>query len=91
MTRDPISTAHQRACHAVDLAHGRGDDRLLDTLRTATIHLWYALHSSDDTSARLDAAEDQLKAAIDHADGDLGATVRFVLKQVRAQRAGGVA
>jgi hypothetical protein len=73
----------------VDLAHGHGDGRLLTPLRSATIHLWYALHSSDDTAVRLDAAEDQLTAAIEHADGEIGATIRRVLAQVRAQRSGG--
>lgn len=91
MTRDPISTAHQLACDALDLACDRADDRVLENLRDATIHLWYALNSSDDTSKRLDAAEEQLTAALEHADDEIDATLRTVLDQLCDHRSGGVA
>lgn len=88
----PISTAHRRACDALDLAHDRlDDDRVLDRLQSATLHLWYAVYSSDDTAARLDAAEDQLTAAEAVADEVVAATLRTALDQLRGQRSGGEA
>lgn len=90
MTNDQISTVHRLVCDAVDLARDRGDHHVLDRLQSATIHLWYALHASDDTAERLAAAEDQLAAARERADDEIAATLRRVLDQLRHET-GGVA
>lgn len=88
MTRS-ISTAHRLACDAVDLARDHADDRVLEQLRRGTVHLWYALNSSDDTASRLDAAENQLTAALEDADDEISDTLQSVLDHLRG-RSGGV-
>lgn len=85
---EPLSTAHRRACDALDLARERGDHHVFKRLRSATVHLWYALHSSDDTSERIAAAEDQLTSAIQNADDEIAASLRTVRNHLRATTGG---
>lgn len=89
MTRSArISTAHRLACDAVDLAREHADNRVLEQLRSATIHLWYALNSSE-TSERLDAAERQLTAALEDADDEISPTLRTALDHLRGHSGAG--
>jgi hypothetical protein len=82
-----LSKAHQRACNALDLARDRGHDHVLDQLRRATVHLWYALKSSN-TETHRRVAEDQLTTAKQHADDEIGDSLQTALDHLRGQDGG---